>query len=97
MPGFRLKSTARADLKGIARYMEQTWGRDQRNGYLTKMDSAFHRLADNIDLGIACDPIRSGYRVFPVGSHLIFYRQGAGGDIEIIRILHKHMDVSFRL
>jgi toxin ParE1/3/4 len=96
MPCFKIKATARADLKGIAKYTEQTWNREQRNHYLTELDQAFHRLAENTGLGKACDPIRLGYRVHPVGSHLVFYRIGTGNIVEIIRVLHKRMDVSSR-
>lgn len=45
MPRFRIKAAAKADLKGIAKFTEQTWGREQRNRYLTEIDQAFHRLA----------------------------------------------------
>ncbi|HAS8147395.1 type II toxin-antitoxin system RelE/ParE family toxin, partial [Vibrio vulnificus] len=34
------------------------------------------------------------YRKFPQGSHVIFYRQIGSQNIEIIRILHKSMDVN---
>jgi toxin ParE1/3/4 len=96
MPRFRIKAAARADLKGIAKYTEQTWNREQRNSYLTELDQAFHRLTENNELGKACDHIRSGYRVFPVGSHLVYYKIGDGKAVEIIRVLHKRMDVSPR-
>jgi toxin ParE1/3/4 len=97
MPRFRIKATARADLKGIAIFTEQTWGREQRNSYLTELDHAFHQLADNSKLGQTRDHIRSGYRVFPVGSHLIFYKLASDQTPEIIRVLHKRMNVSSRL
>ncbi len=96
MPHFKIKAAARADLKAIVKYTEQTWNREQRNSYLTELDQAFHRLTDNTELGEACDYIRSGYRVFPVGSHLIFYKIGFRNVVEIIRILHKRMDISSR-
>ena len=97
MPHFRIKATARADLKGIAIFTERTWGREQRNSYLTELDQAFHRLGDNSEIGESCDHIRSGYRVFPVGSHLIFYKLPSDKTPEIIRVLHKLMNVSSRL
>jgi len=97
MARFGIKATAKADLKGIAKFTEQTWGREQRNKYLTEFDQAFHRLAENNALGKVCDHIRAGYRAFPVGSHIIFYKIGDGHLVEIIRILHKRMDVSSRL
>jgi toxin ParE1/3/4 len=97
MPALRIKAAARADLKGIARYTQQTWGREQRNRYLTEMDQTFVRLAENPELGEACDRVRAGYRIFPVGNHRIFYRLGADKAVEIIRILHKRMDVLSRM
>ncbi len=97
MPRFKIKAAARADLKGIAIFTELTWGHEQRNNYLTELDQAFHRLAENSELGQACEYIRSGYRVFPVGSHLIFYKLASDQTPEIIRVLHKRMNVSARL
>ena len=97
MPHFRIKAAARADLKGIAIFNEQTWGREKRNSYLTELDQALHRLADNSELGQSCDHIRSGYRVLPVGSLLIFYKLASDQTPEIIRVMHKRMNVSSRL
>lgn len=97
MPRFKIKATARADLKRIAQFTEHTWGRERRNSYLTELDQAFHRLADNSELGLACDHIRSSYRVFPIRSQLIFYKLASDKTPEIIRVLHKRMNVSSRL
>ncbi|MEW8507281.1 MAG: type II toxin-antitoxin system RelE/ParE family toxin [Candidatus Thiodiazotropha sp.] len=96
MPRFRIKAAARADLKGIAKYTELTWNREQRNSYLTEIDQAFHRLTENTELGKTRGQIRSGYRVFPVGSHLVFYKIDTENVVEIIRVLYKRMDVSSR-
>jgi toxin ParE1/3/4 len=96
MPAFRLTAKARADLIDIGRYTQQTWGRDQRNCYLSRLDEAFHGLAREPDRGRPCDEIRQGYRKYYQGRHVIFYRQ-AGEDIEIIRILHERMDIEARL
>lgn len=97
MAHFRIKATAKSDLKGIAKFTEKTWGREQRNKYLAEFDQAFHLLAENNVLGKTCDHIRTGYRGFPVGSHVVFYKIGNQDRIEIIRVLHKRMDVSSRL
>lgn len=91
MPHFRLSAKARADLKGIARYTERNWGKAQRNQYLLQIDQCFHLLADNPELGKTSDEIRSGYRYYPQGSHVIFYRIAGTSAIEIIRVLHKRM------
>ena len=53
----------------------------------------FRQLADNPELGNACDYIIDGYRKFPLASHVIYY-QMTDNHIKVIRILHKRMDVS---
>ena len=96
MPVFHLSAKSLEDLKSIGRFTLRSWGREQRNIYLSKLDESFHRLADQPNLGSARDDIRKGYRVYHVGRHLIFYRQKSTG-IEIIRILHGRMDVETHL
>ena len=96
MPAFRLSGKALADLKSIGHFTLKSWGREQRNIYLSKLDESFHILAEQPQLGNARDDIRKGYRVYHVGRHLIFYRQKPA-EIEIIRILHDRMDVETHL
>ena len=97
MKAFALTHNAKADLRAIALFTEKTWGREQRNLYLKQLDDAFHMLADTPLVGKACDDIKTGYKKFPQGSHIIFYKAGNQTSIEIIRILHKHMDVDTQL
>jgi len=96
MPSFRLTKQAKDDLKSIARYTQEIWGRDQRNKYLGILDNCFHLLADEPDLGMACDEIRKNYRKFCIERHIIFYRKVAD-DIDVVRILHCRMDVDKQL
>jgi toxin ParE1/3/4 len=93
MGKFTLTQKAKADLKSIAVYTQRTWGKEQRNTYLHQFDDAFHVLSDSPAAGSECDFIKKGYRKFPVSSHLIFYRSINQSEIEIVRILHKRMDV----
>jgi toxin ParE1/3/4 len=94
MADFKLTEKAREDLIGFALYTEKRWGRDQRKFYLKQLDDTFRALADNPELGRRCNEIRQGYLKYPKDSHVIFYRDGAESTIEVIRILHKHMDVA---
>jgi toxin ParE1/3/4 len=48
-------------------------------------------LAADPRLGRTCDEVRPGYRKYPVGSHVVFYRIARGG-IDVARILHQRMD-----
>jgi toxin ParE1/3/4 len=96
MPACRLTNKALEDLRSIARYTEENWGREQRNKYLSKLDASIQLIVHEPQLGRACDEIRKGYRKHHVGRHLIFYRQTTS-HIEIIRILHESMDVDRHL
>lgn len=95
MANFHLTELAKQDLRSIGRYTQTKWGREQRNIYLTQIDASFHLLVMQPQLGQPCDELRLGYRKYPVGRHLIFYRQSSTG-LEIIRILHNRMDVEAR-
>lgn len=97
MPFFTLTIMAKADLKEIAKFTQSRWGREQRNLYLQMLDVTFQQLAANPQRGKDCGEIRTGYRKLNVGSHIIFYRQTLTDTIEIVRILHGHMDIETRL
>ena len=94
MKPFKLTVLAKSDLKDIALFTQRKWGREQRNVYLKQFDDSFWMLSENPDIGKSCDEIRDGYRKFPQGCHVIFYKQTDSQEILIIRILHKSMDVN---
>ena len=97
MPSFTLTNLAKADLKKIGQYTQENWGREQRVLYLNMLDVCFQQLATNPLKGKDCSEIRDGYRKLNAVSHLIFYRQKSFDVIEIVRILHGHMDIETRL
>lgn len=85
------------DLRAIARFTENRWGRAQRNRYLKQNDQVFEALAANPQMGQACDGIRSGYRKLPHGQHVIFYCLPGSDSLLVVRILHAAMDVDCAL
>jgi len=93
MGSFKLTNKAKTDLIKIAKFTEAEWGAEQRNLYLKQFDDAFHLLAEKPLVGKDCSFIKAHYRKFPQGSHIIFYKENDTKNIEIIRILHKKMDV----
>ena len=93
MKPFALTKKAKADLREIAQFTMRRWGKEQRNLYVKQFDDTFHLLAERPEIGKSCDEIRKGYLKFPEGSHVIFFRRSSKSKIEIIRILHKSMDV----
>jgi toxin ParE1/3/4 len=92
MSALRLSPAARADLDSIWTYTAHRWDLDQAEAYARSLSNAMQLLASSPDLGRKIDDIRPGDLKFPAASHIIFYRKVAGG-IEVIRILHKSMDV----
>ena len=53
---------------------------------------AIERIAKDPDRGHASDEIRTGYRRYATGSHLVFYVVAQDGQVDVIRILHQRMD-----
>jgi len=93
MAAYKLTHKAQYDLLSIGRFTLKEWGVAQRNFYLKQLDACFSQIAENPMLGMACDFIAADYRKLPQGSHVIFYKKGSAGVVEIIRVLHKSMDV----
>ena len=93
MSAFTLTRRAKADLKSIAKFTEKRWGREQRYIYIKQFDDTFHMLSNAPEIGNNCDYIKENYQKSPQGSHMIFYRIAPQGSIQIIRIIHKNMDV----
>ena len=97
MTRFRLSAAADADMRKIAAHSLQHWGQPQRDSYIGELFGAFGRLAETPQIATGIDSIREGYRKFPQGSHVIFFRESESDGREIIRILHKRMDAGTHL
>jgi toxin ParE1/3/4 len=91
MSRFVLSPRARADLNGIWDYTARKWGADQAERYLRRIAEAVDLIAETPTIGRNCDHIREGYRKYPVGSHVLFYRE-SDDSVDVVRILHQQMD-----
>jgi toxin ParE1/3/4 len=87
---YSLSEMARRDLSKIARFTQQKWGIAQAERYARSIAAAFQLLADRPALGRVTTEARLAKRRFEHESHVIFYREEAGG-IRVQRILHKAM------
>jgi toxin ParE1/3/4 len=87
---FRLSRLAEDDLTGIGVYTLRTWGEDQAIRYLDGLEACCRRLANNPELGRACESVRPELRRMEQGKHVVFFRREPGG-ILISRILHERM------
>ena len=92
----QISTLARTDLKNIGRYTAQQWSIEQRNHYLLRFDERFKILSTNPKMGHCCNEIREGYRRFREGEHVIFYTL-TEKTLDIIRVLHKNMDIEKHL
>jgi toxin ParE1/3/4 len=90
MDSYRLSHKADTDLLGIATYTLNTWGQDQAVRYIDGIEACCEHLANNPELGRACDLVRPGLRRMEYGRHVLFYRV-EGKGIVISRILHQRM------
>lgn len=93
----RLSAAARRDLSGIWTYSAKRWDEAQADRYVRQFADCFDGLARGSLKGRNADDIRTGYFKLAVGSHLVFYRMGAAGVIEVVRILHQRMDIDRHL
>jgi toxin ParE1/3/4 len=84
-----------ADIGTIWDYPAETWGLDQADRYVDDIRAACVALAGGERAGRKVD-VRDGYLKYPVGRHLIFFRQDGTG-IVVMRVLHQSMDVDRHL
>ena len=97
MSGFVLSPAARADIEAIWRYTAERWGTEQAERYLRLVQTACEALAEGRRIGRSAEDVRPGYHRAEVGSHILFFRRGEAGGIDIIRILHQRMDIDRHL
>lgn len=91
MSRYRLTPAAQRDLSSIWDFTEERWDARQAETYIAEIRAVIERVADDPRRGRACDEIRTGYRRYGIGSHLLFYVESAEG-VDVVRILHQRMD-----
>jgi toxin ParE1/3/4 len=91
MSRYIISPRAQADIDEIWNYTAEMWGADQAETYIRVLQAAIETVAKEPRKGRACDEVRKGYRKYPAGSHMVFYRRARSG-IDIVRILHRRMD-----
>lgn len=92
-----LSPAAQADLEAIWDYTCERWSVDQAESYVRDIQRAVERIAHDPLIGRSCDEVRAGYRRHAVGSHTLYYRIVGDELIDVVRVLHKRMDVDRHL
>jgi toxin ParE1/3/4 len=91
MSRYVLSPRAQQDLDEIWNYTAKTWGERQAEAYMRLLQRAIETVADDPRRGHPCEEVRTGYRRYSAGAHMLFYRAVDAG-IDIVRILHSRMD-----
>lgn len=92
---YKISQEAYQDLESIWVYTFENWSIEQADRYIDLIMDEITYLAVNPKSGKDYGHIRQGYYRSQVKSHLIFYK--ISEEIEVIRILHKKMDIDARL
>lgn len=96
MSSFTVSRAANADIRSIARYTQDTWGRDQRRRYLDGLNDIFEVLAAMPEMAAERRDFRPPVRIHHYEKHLIIYVI-TGTGILIVRVLHQSQDVPAQL
>ena len=91
MRGIHAHGSAESDLIRVWRYSFEEWSDFQADRCLDQLDSGIRRLAENPEIGMKRDCVRSGYCVLFVGGHAVYYIVTPDA-VHIIRILRGRMD-----
>lgn len=98
MKRYFLHSAASARLEDIYRYTLEQFGPTQADNYL---DGAFSLFEDIIERRVAWKRIPKEFGVdgffTRYQSHFIFWKLRADGEVAIVAVLHRRMDLARRL
>jgi toxin ParE1/3/4 len=89
---------ARNDIKRVLQYTIKKWGEAQAWEYSALIEEALVAIGADPGRGYAVTSARPGifrYHLKQVGRnarHVLFYRIGTSGTVEIVRLLHDSMD-----
>ena len=97
MSRYVLSPAAVSDLEQIWDHTFERWGDAQAETSLREIERAIRRVADNPKIGRTCDDVRPGYRKHAIGSHTLSYRIDEDDAIDVVRVLHRRMDVDSQL
>jgi len=94
---YRISFKAQTDLIGIWEFTFENWSIEQADRYYQLIIDKFEEICQKPDIGKKYESIRKGYWGVNIKSHIIFYRIHDQEMIDVIRILHKRMDIQNRL
>lgn len=94
MRSIRFSLLARRDLAGIAAHIAGAAGRSIASQVVSLIRARCELLAETAgEIETARPEIRDGVRSLPVPPHVIFFRYGGEGEVQVVRILHERQDI----
>lgn len=93
---YRLTRRARLDILDIWNFIAAD-DEAAADRFVDALTRRFLVLGDNPYAGRARDELRPGYRSFPVGEYLTFYRVLDSGDVAVLRVVHGRRDLGSAL
>ena len=93
MPRYDFTKRALEDLRDIARYTRETWGRKQARLYREEIELGIRKLTLSPGMGRVRADVAPSVRSFPIARNVAFYVEGEGG-ITVLRLLYPSMDVA---
>jgi toxin ParE1/3/4 len=90
VPRLRVSAEAETDIDEIVAYTIATWGPEQGDIYLAKLETGLNLLVTNPNIGRLCDSLQKGLRRFEIEHHVAFYMPEPDG-VFVVRVLHQTM------
>lgn len=89
---------AKRDIVEVLEYTMERWGKAQAREYGELIKQALVAIATDPQRGMPRDDVRRGVLAYHISQrgrparHIVFYRIGTTGTVEIVRLLHDAMD-----
>ena len=87
----RFTRAARAQLRSIGQYTEETWGAEQRDLYLSQLFAGFEAIRKSPQAGRIRDDLYEELRSKRVQKHVAYYLVKKS-QVVIVGVLHERMD-----
>ncbi|WP_269537291.1 type II toxin-antitoxin system RelE/ParE family toxin [Cerasicoccus fimbriatus] len=97
MVGYRLTRQADADLVSIIRYTLDTWGDEQTEKYVARLEACFVEIANQRVVAKSFSKSFPELHVVRCQHHFVFYLEHSRAPASIVAILHERMDMLSRL
>lgn len=97
MRPYELTHLAKNDLKDIARYTLNQWGKNQSLLYANLLEKRFQEIADRTAITKSFSNLYPQIQVTHCKHYFIFYVHDEGKRPSIIAVLHERMDLIARL